>query len=90
MIVELDDKMIGVSFEGINDFNLSRESYIAIMKEKYPSAFGYYQRMRELIEKDTTYSYSDDDLFPPPNTGGYESWILTFKDGKMIDKKIER
>ena len=90
LIVELDEKMIGVSFAGLNDFNLSKESYIGIMKEKFPSAYTYYQKMKKLAKTDTTYSYSEKDLFPPPNTGGYETWILTFKDGKMIDKKIER
>jgi hypothetical protein len=90
MIVEMDGKMVGISFAGMGDFNLSLKSYINILEKKYPESFSYYNEMKRLVETDTTYSYSENDLFPPPNTGGYETWILTFKEGKMIDKKIER
>jgi len=97
MIFELEGYAVCVSFERSNpslfDFKLSRESIVKLMKCYFPEDYKYYKDVMKDLERDSTY-YGENihpmNYYPVPSTWGPESWILTFKDGKMIDKKIER
>lgn len=90
LLVEIEDIKVGVNFEGVNTFKLSEQSLVEIMKEVFPRDYEYYQSNLELNKKDpfaATYS-TQETLFPPPVTGHSEAWVITFKDGQMIDNKV--
>lgn len=92
LLVEVDGILVGVIFEGANGFQLSEQSLVEIMKNVFPRDYEYYKRQLELNKKDpfaAAYS-TKESLFPPPVTGDSEYWVLKFKDGKMIEKKIEK
>lgn len=92
LLVEVNGILVGVVFEGASAFNLSEQSLVEIMKNVFPRGYEYYERQLELNERDqfaATYS-TQESLFPPPVTGSSETWVLKFKNGEMIDKKIEK
>lgn len=77
----------------MNDFMLSDESLIKFMKNYFPEDYQYYKSAIQDFKRDTSYyenEFQFRDALPVPSTWAPESWELTFKDGKMIDKKIER
>ncbi len=89
-LFKVDGHLTGFTILGLDDFLMTKESLIEIMKEQFPDDYKYYQNMQSMRkESSRTYSESlSEDDFPPPATGGYEVWKLTFKDGVLQKKEI--
>jgi hypothetical protein len=87
---KVDDHVVGFNFLYLKDFKMQNKILAQVMKNYFPDDFEYYKEM--LFEKkkfsDASINFNDEDLFPPPATGGYEVWKLVFKDGKLIKKEI--
>ncbi|WP_029164168.1 hypothetical protein [Anaerophaga thermohalophila] len=97
IITEIEGKKVCISFGRedpfMNDFKLSDESLIKFMKNNFPEDYQYYKSAIQHYKRDTSYyknKFQLRDALPVPSTWAPESWELTFKDGKMIAKKIER
>ena len=97
IITEVGDKKVCISFGRkdpfLNDFKLSDESLIKFMKNNFPEDYQYYKSAIQEFKRDSNYyenEFQFRDALPVPSTWVPEKWELTFKDGKMIDKKIER
>jgi hypothetical protein len=93
LFLRFDDKLIAFTFSDVDDFCLDESSLEKIMKEKFPRSYKYYMEEKRLLTtSDSTSAKAsiEEGLFSVPVTGGSDVWELTFKDGKMIDKKIER
>ena len=87
---KVGDHVVGFNFLNLKDFDMQDGIMIKIMKDHFPDDFKYYKEM--LVEKRkhsiASIEFNDEDLLPPPATGGYEVWKLVFKDGKLINKKV--
>jgi len=97
MIIQVNEHPVCVYFNRIDpyrsDFKLNHVSIVKLMKSYFPEDYKYYKDVMKDLERDSTY-YGENihpmNYYPVPSTWAPESWELTFKDGKMIDKKIER
>ncbi len=89
-LFEVDGHLTGFTILGLDDFQMSKKSVIEIMKKKFPDDYNYYQNMQSMKHGSpgTRSELIEEDDLPPPATGGYEVWKLTFKDGVLQKKEI--
>ncbi|WP_010663988.1 hypothetical protein [Marinilabilia salmonicolor] len=97
MIIDIEGHPVCVYFNCEDpffpSFKLSNESIIKLMKTYYPEEYRYFKMKVKDLGNDPNLNEDNFQLntvFPPPTTWAPEIWELTFKDGKMIDKRVER
>ena len=69
---KVDEELIAISYDGVKEIGLSESVAWEYLKEVFPEEFNYYQ------------VYND---YPPPPTSREIVWILTFKEGMLIEKQ---
>jgi hypothetical protein len=69
---KVDEEVIAFSYDGVQEIGLSESLAWEYLKEVFPEEFNYYQ-----VNND----------YPPPPTSRGVFWILTFKEGKLIEKQ---
>ncbi len=96
MIIDVDGHLVCVYFDRVRssllDFKLTKESIVKIMKRHFPNDYAYYLDVLNNLKRDSSYyggNMHPMNFYPLPSTWAPETWTLTFKDGKMIDKKIK-
>lgn len=67
-----DEEVIAFSYDGVQEIGLSESLAWEYLKEVFPEEFNYYQ---------------DNNDYPPPPTSREIVWILTFKEGELIEKQ---
>ncbi len=93
-VTEVQGNTVCVSYNRVdrrvNDFHLSDESMLKIMKSKFPDDYAHFQHKMRVKKNDTVLrkEFSQENAYPVPVTGGTELWVLKFKDGKLIEKEI--
>ncbi len=70
--VKTNEGLIAFSYAGVKEIGLSESLAWEYLKEIFPEEYKYYQ---------------DNNDYPPPPTSREIVWILTFKEGKLIEKQ---